>query len=112
MCVCRSEFPAAVKQYRHRSVIVDLHHHIGLEYPLLDMYILFSDQFDDPPVKGSGIIRRCSIGKAGTLALAYISQKGELRYCQYLSSCVLHGKIHLSVFVLEYPQSGDLVCNI
>lgn len=63
----------------------------------------------DVLVEGVGLLRPRGLDEGGAVAAPRVAQERELGDDQHLAAHVLHGAVHLAVFVLEDAQVCDLL---
>ena len=104
---CRFPF----QQDGNRSIVVDLHQHMGLKLTALNWHGLLLKQLRNPRNQGLGEVGRRGIREAGASTLAGISVDGKLRDQKNRPAGIQHRAVELAGVILEDPQVGDLVSH-
>ena len=105
----RSEGLPAVQQDGHRPVVDQGHLHVGAEAPRLHPQALGLQQGLDGLAQRLGHLGPGGLYEIRASAVPGVGQQRELAHQQHRAAHVRKAQVHLVVFVLEHPQTGDLL---
>jgi hypothetical protein len=98
---------------RHRSIVDEVHLHVGRKDAGLHLAMLAARRSNEPFIQASAILRRSGRGKTGPVATAYVRGQRELTDDEQATRCtlaiqVLHAAVHLALGVAEDAQFQNL----
>jgi len=96
----------------HGTIIVNLHHHVGLKLTLFHREACGPEQPNEMLYQRSGDLRRGGFGETGTAPLSGIGQKGKLTHHEDLAVDIRKGEVEFAGFIGENAQARNLIGQI